>query len=216
MHSFARAGLASLFIAAVGCGSGSSPGSASSAGVPGSRFTITVRGETPHFDAASATTVFLPYGGRVTAAGGLSCGIVGGVTHTSCSADFPWGSADAPRIVAVTATPDADAGYGHHAFAGACTGSGACMIRGNADKVVLVRFARTQQGLGGHPNFSQASVHGPRYRDFAAGAPGALRCTDCHGANLQGQGIALSCSVCHAWPIDLFWDQGSWDKGWWQ
>jgi hypothetical protein len=219
-----RAGVA-LVIAAVGCssGGGSAPSSSgSSRGAPGATFTVTVRGETPYFDPTSAATIFLPEGGLVTASGGsapISCGLQNGVASVSCSAEYAWGDAVSPAIVGLTAVPHAGSGYGFFAFAGSCVGSGACVVTGNADRLVVVRFARTQAGLGGHPNFSDAAVHGRQYFDYARGAPGALDCTECHGANLQGQGLAVSCAGCHAWPragAVLTWDLGSWDDTVWE
>jgi hypothetical protein len=220
MRSLARAGLVSAFIVAIGCGGGSSPGSTSSSkGVPGSRLTVTVRGETAYFDATAAATVFLPSGGLVTAPGGLRCGISGGVASTRCSGEFAWGAGGTPARVELTATPDAGDGYGYYAFAGDCTGGETCVVAGNADKMVAVRFARTKEGLRGHANFSDEAVHAPLYRGFAWGRSGALRCADCHGGDLQGRGIAVSCSGCHAWPIPpdpLTWDEDIWDEDLWR
>lgn len=204
MSALRIVGAALLAVVAAACGNAeNSQGATGRRGAPGSAFTVEVRGETAYFDVVTATTMFLPTGGRVTAPGGISCGVVGGVASTQCSADYPWGDPTAPTTVAFTATPDAAGGFGHYAFAGACTGNGPCVVRGNSDAIVAVRFARTQEGLGGHPNFSDAALHEPAYRDFVAGAPGALRCTSCHGANLQGQGIAVACDRCHAPPGEL-------------
>jgi alpha-tubulin suppressor-like RCC1 family protein len=202
MRNLRGAGVAVLVLTAAGCSGGGNPSSsAGNRGTPGSTFTVEVRGETAHFDAATATTLFLPSGGRVAAAGGIECGIVGGVASTRCAADYPWGDPTAPTTIAFTATPDAAAGFGHHAFAGACTGSGPCVVRGNSDTFVVVRFARTPEELRGHRNFSAEAVHGPEYRAFEAGTAGALQCTACHGPDLRGQGIAVGCHSCHAWPL---------------
>jgi predicted CxxxxCH...CXXCH cytochrome family protein len=159
---------------------------------------VTVSGETPYFDASSGTTLMLPQGGRVTAAGGLDCGIVIGVASTRCSADYPWGDPGAPTIVAVTATPDAATGFAYFGFAGACSGDGPCSVAGNADALLHVRFGRSRQELGSHPNWTDPALHGPRYLDAQANLPGAWPCATCHGATLDGQGIALSCNACHA------------------
>lgn len=209
------------FVLVVGCtsGSGTPASRASSKGTPGSTFTVTVRGETPYLDPATATTVYLPSGGVVTAAGGIRCGIAGGVASTRCAADYPWGTADAQTTVAFTAAPDAASGFGFFAFAGACTGSAGCVVTGNADTFVAVRFARTREGLGAHANFSDPSVHGPEYQSFAASVAGALQCTSCHGADLLGQGIAVSCAACHPWPVEsagLTWDAAAWDRSRWR
>ena len=84
-------------------------------------------------------------------------------------------------------------------WAGDCSGWGFCQLSGNADKYVVAIFSPTPES---HPNFTNPMVHGPAYAAFAANpATAALKCTACHGANLQGQGIAPSCSQCHAWPL---------------
>jgi predicted CxxxxCH...CXXCH cytochrome family protein len=188
-----------LLAGAIGCGgSGGGTSSNASRGTPGATFTVKVSGQTPYFDPSSATTLMLPLGGRVTAAGGLDCGIVGGVASTRCSVDYPWGSPGAPTTVAVTATPDAAAGFAYFGFAGACGGEGPCSVTGNADALVLVRFVRSRVELGSHPNWSDPAVHGAKYLEAQAGVPGAWPCATCHGATLDGQGIALSCNACHA------------------
>lgn len=220
MRSISGAALVAVIAVATGCKAGSAPPSASSGrGAPGATFTLAVTGETPYFDAATATTLQLPAGGLVTATG-ISCGITGGVAYVACSSSFRWGDPTAPTIVTVTATPDAGAGYAFHAFAGACSGNDACQVRGNSDTFVAVRFARTIEGLRAHPNLSDPAVHGAAYRDFAAGVPGAWPCTSCHGPDLQGQGIALSCAACHPWPrpagAALVWGQGRWNETVWQ
>lgn len=125
-----------------------------------------------------------------------------GAVTTTCSAELPWGTAEEPTTVVLTATPDVAGGYAYYAFAGACSGSGVCSVTGNADKLVLVRFAKSPQGLPGHPNFSDPTVHGQAYRAFEDNVPDAWQCTQCHGASLQGQGLAISCASCHAWPRD--------------
>ena len=140
-------------IAAAGCGGGTTPASSgSSRGVPGSTFTVKVRGDhavypytVPGSDPVVVTTLFVPEGGFVTAANGLSCGFVEGqAAQTSCQADFPWGAADAPTLVPVTATPTAPNAV--FAFAGACTGSGACVVSGNANRLLMVRSPRRRSG----------------------------------------------------------------------
>jgi hypothetical protein len=185
-------------VAATGCGGGTNPSSSgSSKGVPGSTFTVKVRGDKAFFDASTATTVFLPDGGFVTAANGLNCGYANGTAQTACKADYAWGTADAPTLVPVTAAPAAPNTV--FAFAGACTGSLPCTVSGNADRLLMVRFAPT--AIFGHPNLSSADIHGPSYLDFVQGAPGAYQCTTCHGANLLGAGLAVSCATCHSWPL---------------
>ena len=187
--------------ASAGCGGGTNPSSSGSGkGIPGSTFTVKVRGEKAFFDPATSTTVFLPDNGLVTASAGgsraISCGYQGGVASTICSADYPWGDAQTATTVTVTAT--GATGYAFHAFAGSCTGD-TCVVTGNAERLVLVRFAQTAEGLGGHPNYSSPALHGPAFRLQS------LACDTCHGANLQGQGLAVACASCHdgspAFPI---------------
>jgi octaheme c-type cytochrome (tetrathionate reductase family) len=195
-------------LAAAGCaGGGADPSSSGTGrGVPGSTFTVQVRGEKAYLDPATSTTVFLPDGGLVTASGGIACGFQDGVASTACSADYPWGDADAPTTVTVTATPVAAGGF--YAFAGSCTGVGSptapsvCAVTGNADRMVLVRFAPSAAGLGGHPNWSPSlatsSLHVDAFRSWAADPRGyEWKCKECHGMGLQGQGIAPSCTSCH-------------------
>jgi hypothetical protein len=52
------------------------------------------------------------------------------------------------------------------------------------------------QATGGHGDFTAPAVHGPRFFEFASGAPGALACTGCHGATYDG-GTGPSCNFCH-------------------
>jgi hypothetical protein len=189
-------GTALLVVAAVGCGgAGSGPvSSGGSKGVETSTFKLTVRGEIAVLDPSTSTTIILPGGGLITSSsGGIDCGMVGGTLHKVCSAKFPYGTTG----IVLTATPDTASGYQYYGFAGAC-GLGTCSVDITSDRLVVVRFGKTQAGLGAHPNFTDPAVHGPLYRDFAAGAAGALNCTSCHGASLQGQGIACGCAACHA------------------
>lgn len=175
-------------VAAAGCSGTGAPGTSGTArGTPGSTYTIQVRGDATWTDGGVSTN--RPRGGTVTSTpAGLSCGDAG----TACSFDVAWGTT---VTLAVT--------YGGastvHAFAGDCSGA-ACQLTGNSDKLVLVRFAASAAGLGGHPNFSDAAVHGPAYVAFMKGDTGALDCRSCHGAELTGQGLAVSCASCHAWP----------------
>ena len=52
------------------------------------------------------------------------------------------------------------------------------------------------EATGGHGDYTSPTVHGPRFFDFIAGAPGALQCTGCHGATYGG-GLGPSCNDCH-------------------
>ena len=181
-------------LGAAGCGGSSgSPSSSGKKGIQGATFTIEVRGETAVLDPATHTTIILPGGGLVASSvGGIDCGYVGGVIHKACvSAPIAYGT----LAVIVTATPDAADGYGYFAWAGACSGSSPCKVDVTSSRLVVVRFATTAAGLGSHPNFSDPSIHGPQYVNES------LPCTACHGAQLQGQGIAPSCSQCHAFPF---------------
>jgi hypothetical protein len=191
-------GTALLVLAAVGCGgAGSGPaGSGGRKGVESSSFALTVRGETAVLDPATHTTIILPGGGLITSnSGGIDCGIVGGTLHKVCSAKFPYGTTG----IVLTATPDTASGYRYYGFAGAC-GLGTCSVDITSDRFVVVRFAKTQTGLGSHPNMTDGAVHAAAYRDWVAGVPGALQCTACHGTNLEGQGLAVGCGGCHASP----------------
>ena len=130
-----------------------------------------------------------PEHGTVTSADGLiHCGTGG----TACAADYPWSAS-----VVLTATPDA--GFGHQNWAGDCSMTGPCVLdtsRYGADKYVVAVFNPIDQL--GHGNFTSPVIHGPAYHAFTAGAPGALQCTGCHGDDLQGRGLAVSCDACHA------------------
>jgi hypothetical protein len=193
-----RISLALALVGAVAAGCGGAGSTATSnnqkRGVEGTQFTLTIRGET---QATVGTTVYmLPAGGIVTAAGGIDCGIPAtGAPHTACSAKLPF---DTTTPVVVTATNNG--GTGVHAFAGACSGQGACSFLMDSDRFVAVRFAADSAGLGAHPNFSDGNVHAAEYAKWAANNPQAYHCTDCHGAQGQGAGLAPSCSQCHAAP----------------
>jgi predicted CxxxxCH...CXXCH cytochrome family protein len=186
-------------VTAVACGPGADPRSAATRkGQPGATFTVEVRGDAPAFDPATGTTRMIPLGGRVTAAGGLDCGLVAGVATTRCAVDYPWGDPSSPTTVVLSASPDRAAGFAYVGFSGACTGNATCTVVGNADTFVAVRFVRAAQELGSHGNWSDPAVHGAQYIAFLRGAPGSWPCTSCHGQDYGGQGIALSCNACHA------------------
>ncbi len=131
-----------------------------------------------------------PQNGTVTSADGrIRCGTV----YAACSASFTW-----KTVVTLTATPDA--GYGFQAWAGDCSGTGTCTLsttKNGADKSVAAVFAPL--GQVGHPNFTSPADHGPAYFDFVGRVPGYLNCASamCHGADLNGAGIAPSCHACH-------------------
>ena len=207
-------------VASAGCGGGTNPSSSGSArGVPGSTFTVKVRGEKAYFDPATSTTVFLPDGGLVTASGGsaaISCGYQNGAASLACAADYAWGDPQNPTTVTVAATPYAAGGFGFYAFAGSCTGYGSaaapstCTVTGDAERLVLVRFARSSAGLGGHENWSDEAVHAAKFRAVGS-QPGRVqwKCKECHGATLQGQGLAPSCANCHLGERSMTLHSGS-------
>jgi hypothetical protein len=187
-----------------GAGNTTPPSPGAKKGVETSTFALSIRGEVafrvnnptaplPTLDPVNGTTIILPGGGLVTGPNGISCGVVGTVLHNTCSARFAWGTTG----VVLTATPDASGGYNFFAFAGACGGQGACAIDITSDRFVAIRFAKTQAGLGAHPNFTDARIHGPEYLAKLAGKPTSWTCTDCHGASLDGAGLAPSCNACH-------------------
>ena len=186
--------LAGVMTAAAGCGGagGSKPASSDrKQGVPGSTYKVVLRGENAYWDASTSSTVILPSGGVVTSnVGGMSCGVDGGgALHTVCSFD----AANATTVV-LTATANT-AGW-VHGWAGACGGTAdTCPVFVSSDRLAVIRFAATTTALGAHANFSDPAVHVVEVMKF--GQPNSYRCTDCHGATLQGMGIAPACTVCH-------------------
>jgi OmcA/MtrC family decaheme c-type cytochrome len=193
-----RITLALALVGAVAAGCSGGAGSTASSnnqkrGVTGSTFTLTVRGE--FLDPVSGKIV--PAGGVVTSVpAGIDCGMpAAGAAHTACSFDFTY---DAVNPVAINAANDTVGGV--QAFAGACSGQAACSILMTSDQLLLVRFAANTAALGGHPNFSDPAIHIPEYNKWAANDPTAYHCTDCHGAQGQGAGLAPSCGQCHAVP----------------
>lgn len=184
-------------VAAAGCGGagGSTPASSSAnPGLDESTFKVVVRGENAFWDPATSTTVILPKGGVVTSGvGGISCGVDGaGVLHKVCSFDAVYAT-----TVVLTGTSNI-AGW-VHGWAGACAGTAnTCSVFVSSNRLAVIRFAATTSALGAHPNFTDPAVHVIEYMKY--GKAGAFICTDCHGATLQGQGIAPSCMSCHARP----------------
>jgi hypothetical protein len=73
----------------------------------------------------------------------------------------------------------------------------------DSDRMVSIRFAANVAGLGAHPNFSDHRIHGLEYFKVYVTKTSALTCTTstCHGAQLQGVGLAPSCSSCHPFSI---------------
>jgi predicted CXXCH cytochrome family protein len=156
-------------IAVAGCGGGAKPGS--TAGQKGSSqvtFTVTVNNQGP---------------GTVTSSpAGIDC-----PAATTCSAQFSWNTP-----VLLRAQPGSQQYF--NGWFGECSGTADCALAGNADKYVVSYFSAKPEA---HANFTSPAQHGPAYADFLARAPTALDCTACHGASLQGQGLAPACASCH-------------------
>jgi OmcA/MtrC family decaheme c-type cytochrome len=168
--------LSLVVVLAAGCGDGTGASSSGTGrGVPGSSFTLEVRGDVP-WQSGGVTTTRPRNGTVVSSPAGIVCGEGG----AACAADFPWGTA-------VTLTATGAAGYPFHAFAGSCSGTDDCVLpAARADQMVVVRFAATYIS---HPNFSTGVSH--------AGVAYTLDCASCHGRALQGQGLAPGCASCH-------------------
>jgi OmcA/MtrC family decaheme c-type cytochrome len=227
MHRISLALALAGAVAVTGCGGTKNPtDSGTGRGIPGKTFTVTVRGETPTYnpDPLVATTVFIPGGGVVTSADNtIKCGTVNGVPFFACNADYPWGQPASSSTATLTATPDLDPDGNpstnnpnlYYAFAGDCSGGGGvgkaltCVVQGNTDRTVLVRFSDDQAGLGSHPTFSDPNVHGAQ---FEAGTRW-WACKDCHGQNLEGRGLAFGCGACHSaatvQALNAYYDAGN-------
>jgi len=156
-------------VAAAGCGGGAKPAATAGAkGTAGQSFTLTLNNQGPGAVADSSSPA------QTCAAG------------TTCSWTYAFGTS-------VTLTATASGTNYFNGFFGDCGGF-TCTLSGNADKYVVSYFSATPQA---HPNFVDPKLHGPAYFAFQSGATGALTCTQCHGAQLTGQGIAPSCNQCH-------------------
>jgi hypothetical protein len=150
-----------------------------------------------------------PIGGVVTSdVGGISCGAASATTDLQAEQYvYAWyGTApdltdhcgatrfDWAQSVTLTATPQG--GNVFIGWGGDCTGvAPTCTLSAGADKGVVAIFGAPGSG---HGNYNDPSVHGPAALAFAGGTAGALPCTSCHGAELEGKGIAPSCASCHA------------------
>ena len=136
-----------------------------------------------------------PTGGSIRSQDGrIDCGTAGTGRDLCSPTSFPW-----TTTVTLTATPDA--GMYFQSWAADCGPDPAptCTldtVRTGADKTVLA-FFNTAERLG-HGNVMSPSLHAPLYFRFLGSDPGAPRCTNCHGANYAGAGIAPSCNACHA------------------
>jgi predicted CxxxxCH...CXXCH cytochrome family protein len=95
-------------------------------------------------------------------------------------------------------------GGGHPFVSSAVTGCSVCHPDTmNANGTLNVAGGKHVDGViqasGGHGDYTAPSVHAPRFFEFASGAPGALQCTLCHGAD-YGTPITPSgdsCNTCH-------------------
>ncbi|BDG05238.1 OmcA/MtrC family decaheme c-type cytochrome [Anaeromyxobacter oryzae] len=183
-------------VTAAGCSGGAkSSDSGSGKGVQDGTITVTVQNGQA-LNGAPANPSLAITGGYVTSApAGIDCGIA---PHATCSAQFPAGTTVVLTATAAGTDPAFNLPFQFLGWAGDCQGDGTCSLEGNADKYVLTMFAGQRTG---HPNWTDGAVHGPKYADFVNGVPGALACTSCHGASLQGAGLAVSCSACHVWPL---------------
>ena len=179
--------LASALVVA-GCsgGSGSGAKSTGAEGMAENTFAVVVQNGQA-VNGLPGNPAFGIKGGRVTS---VPAGIDCGEGFALCNATFPTGT-----TVVLTAAP-LDASYAFVLFAGDCGGT-ACSLEGPADRYVVAQF-RGVSDPAGHPNYTSGTVHGPATYGWLAGAAGALDCRTCHGANLQGVGIAPSCKSCHA------------------
>jgi hypothetical protein len=182
-------------VAAAGCGGGAKPASTATAkGVSGNPFTVTV----VITNANNGNSV-------ASADGNINCSAApyksadgkSQVIPPGCSFQFPKGTSLPIVLTATKGSLFFNGWYGD--CSGALDGTGApvtCSLSGPADAYVVANFSDTQ---GIHPNFADASIHGPAYWAFRKGTS-ALVCTDCHGSALEGAGIASSCSACHNAP----------------
>ena len=187
-------------VAVSGCSGSANPGSSTGA--------VAAEGKTGEYYYVNLFTP--PMGGTVTSdIGGINCGASAVATdaqvppqHTytyygtapnlsnHCGQTrFEW--TQTVTLTAVSQGANAFIGWG-----GDCTGNlPTCTLANGADKTVVAIFGAPGSA---HPNFSDPADHGPAAMAFVSGNAGALQCTACHGANLQGQGIAPACATCHA------------------
>jgi predicted CxxxxCH...CXXCH cytochrome family protein len=168
------AGLLALTVAA--CGGGTPPAETSTGkveGVLGQYFYVTV--PTPVNGTVDSVD------GRIHCVPGVPCAPV----------KYAWS-----EVVTLRATPAS--GYAFATWAGDCNDM-SCVLSTSgghaADFTVVAVFGPI--GAVGHGNYTSPDLHGPAYFKFVAQSPGALNCTRCHGANLQGVGIAPGCNGCH-------------------
>ncbi len=167
-------------VTAAGCSGGAkSSGSGTERGVSEGTFTVVVQNG-QSINGTTANPSLAIKGGYVTSTpAGLDCGVG---THTACSATFPY-----DQVVVLTATVT-DTKYIFWGWAGDCSGN-TCELTGKADKYILAQFDTATNGQ--HPDYSDPAVHSAAYSAHV------LDCRSCHGAALQGAGIAVACTSCH-------------------
>jgi hypothetical protein len=183
-----RLASAALVAVLAACG-GSAPSKSSSGarpGNPGASFLVTVQ---------------RPTYGVIHTLGDAQIDCGPGATQTLCGpVSYAWD--DVVTLVA-TALP----GYMVGTWVGDCSGRPTnaagdivCVLdtqRYGSDKWVGATFGPEGRVL--HPNFSDPAVHGPAFRASIARQPGSYDCKACHGGTTyDGQGIAPSCTQCHA------------------
>jgi hypothetical protein len=193
MTTIRSATLLAVVLALAGCSGGTSSPTSTGTGVAKGKFgqnyyvnifTVPAGGRVVSVDASGNPDGILNCGD-----GASTCGTknTDGFYQTS----FAWGAT--ARLTAVATSPKT-----FISWAGDCGGVSTCTLSNGADKTVIAIFSAPGSG---HPNFTDPALHGPAYTAFLSSAPGALQCTKCHGANLQGQAVAPSCSACHDWPL---------------
>ncbi|WP_248353843.1 multiheme c-type cytochrome [Anaeromyxobacter oryzae] len=167
---------------AAGCSGGAkSSGTGSDPGVSEGTFTVVVQNG-QSINGAAANPGLAIKGGYVTSnPAGIDCGAGG---HALCSATFAY---DAKVTLTATVT---DPTYRFWGWAGDCSGDAACDVTGKADKYLVAQFD-TVSGSTGHPNYASPAEHAPAYYKHD------MDCRACHGAALQGAGLAVACDSCH-------------------
>jgi OmcA/MtrC family decaheme c-type cytochrome len=170
--------MALLSAMATGCGVGSKPASTSGEqGTAGIDFDLVVNNQGP----GTVTDNSVPV---------KTC-----APNVTCKWTYP-------STTKVVLTAAAQAGNYFNGWFGGCSGTGACTLSGQADKYVVSYFSSAPQA---HPTFNDPTLHEPAFAATVRGDQGALNCGSCHGANLQGLGIAVACTLCHQqFQVDKF------------
>jgi hypothetical protein len=177
-------------VTAAGCSGGAkSSSTGTNPGVADGTFKVTVQ------NGQDGNTGLAIKGGYVTSTpAGINCGA--GVATQVCSYSFATGTA--VTLNSYPATGNLLLGW-----AGDCFGAGACVLTGNADKYIVVQFG-TEADRTGHANLTDPVLHVSAYLE--RNNNDGMQCSSCHGAGLQGSGIAVACGSCHAqgghdWPV---------------